>query len=80
MKKYYRKVKQFVQDHDDEFFTGTVIVLSTVAAAAILHTIAKFQEQEQERNNWVREQNFAGKAVFVLDDGSYLAVSPEQVS
>ncbi len=40
----------------------------------------KAEQQQKELNDWVREQNFAGKAVYQLADGSYIAVSKEQVS
>lgn len=80
MKKTYRKVKTFVQKHDEAFYMGAAIALSAAATTATIYLAAKVAEEQKEIDAWTREQNFAGKTVYTLQDGSYIAVSPEQVS
>ncbi len=84
MKKTYRKVKQWAKDHEDGVSTAAVYALAVAASAGIVVLYAwaykKAEEQQKELNDWTREQNFAGRAVYELADGSYIAVSEEQVS
>ena len=84
MKNTYRKVKQFVKNHDDAFFTGaiTVVAAATVVVYAVMlnSALAEEAKQQKEHEEWIQEQNFAGKAVYQLADGRFIAVSKDQVS
>lgn len=80
MKNYYRKSKQFVQDHSDAFQVGAVLVLTAAATSAVAYLATLEVKQQKEIQDWTREQNFAGKTVYELADGSLIAVSQDQVS
>ena len=80
MKNYYRKSKQFVHDHSDAFALGATLALAaTVTGIAAFAAVMEIR-MEEERQEWTREQNFAGKTVYELANGSLIAVSQDQVS
>ena len=80
MKKTYRKVKQFVKDHEDALYIGTIIVGTTATAIAVAFVADHEVKAQKELDEWTRVQNFRGKTVYKLDEGSYIAVSADQVS
>lgn len=80
MKNYYRKSKQFVHDHSDAFRLGTTLVLAAAATGAAAYVVVLEAKQVEENQEWIREQNFAGKTVYELANGSLIAVSQDQVS
>lgn len=73
MKKYYRKAKQFVADHDDEFFTGAVLAVSAAISAAGIYLVAKEMKRQEAAQDWTKEKNLEGKIVYQLGNGDYLA-------
>jgi hypothetical protein len=80
MKNYYRKSKKFVHDHSDEFQLGAIIALATAITGAAAYVAVLEVRQAEENQKWIREQNFAGKTVYELANGSLIAVSQDQVS
>jgi hypothetical protein len=84
MKKTYRKVKQWTNDHYDALCVTGSIALAAAGSAAVLAiatwSAKEIANQQKQVSDWTREQNFAGKTVYQLADGSYIAVSKEQVS
>lgn len=80
MKNTYRKVKQFMADHEEGIFMAAVAATITAATVAVVFIADAERKQEKEIADWTIEQNFAGKAVYQLADGSYIAVSKDQVS
>jgi hypothetical protein len=84
MKKTYRKVKQYVKDHREDIYDWMPIAIAAAgtAAAVVVVTMATAKEAEEQKkiDDWTREQNFDGKTVYELADGSYIAVSKDQVS
>jgi hypothetical protein len=80
MKNYYRKSKKFVHDHSDAFQLGAILVLATAATGITAYAAVLEVRQAEENQDWIREQNFAGKTVYELANGSLIAVSQDQVS
>lgn len=80
MKNITRKVKQFYHDHEEGIFMATVAATITAATIAVVYIADAESKQQKELQQWTQEQNFAGKAVYQLADGSYIAVSKDQVS
>lgn len=73
VKKYYRKAKQFVADHDEEIVTGTIITLYTAAAAAMGYYIVKQLKEQKAVEEWTKNKNLEGMIVYQLGNGDYLA-------
>jgi hypothetical protein len=77
MKNAYRKAKQFVADHEEAFTIGAIVAFVAATSAVTVYAVNEEAKQQQKVNEWTREQNFQGRAVYQLADGSYLAVSKE---
>lgn len=80
MKTAYRKVRKFMADHEEGIFMATVAITATAATVAAVYIADAERKQQKEINEWTKKQNFSGHAVYQLADGSYLAVSQDQVS
>jgi hypothetical protein len=52
----------------------------TALGAAVTSVAVYAAKQAEELEDWTREQNFAGKTVYELADGSHIAVSKDQIS
>jgi hypothetical protein len=75
--KIYQNCKAFVKDHSDVIVMGAVY---TALGAAVTSVAVYAAKQAEELEDWTREQNFAGKTVYELADGSHIAVSKDQIS
>jgi hypothetical protein len=80
MKKIIRRAKEFAEKHDEGIFLALAVAGSLAAAAVTVKITEIATKQQAEFNEWTQEQNFAGKTVIQLADGSHIAVSKEQVS
>jgi uncharacterized protein with FMN-binding domain len=59
---------------------ATVAITATAATVAAVYIADAEMKQQKEINEWTKKQNFSGRAVYQLADGSYIAVSQDQVS
>lgn len=75
MKKYYRKAKQFVADHDEEIVTGTIMTIYAAAATAMGYYIVKQVKEQKKVEDWTKQKNLEGMIVYQLGNGDYLATN-----
>lgn len=75
VKKYYRKVKQFAVDHDDEIFTGAIFTFYAAACTAMGYYIVKQMKEQQAVEEWTKNKNLEGMIVYQLGNGDYLATN-----
>jgi hypothetical protein len=73
------KVKQYWNDHSDQFWLAGIAAFYAGAMAACGVIIYKGLKDQAEKEAWIAEQNFAGKAVYQLADGKLIAVTNEAV-
>lgn len=88
LKSAYQKTKKFVKSHPDEiFYAITVTVVSAASIGTLVWAtkeysseLAAYEASKAQLNEFTMKSNAEGKAVFVLDDGSYIAVRPQDIS
>ena len=83
-----KKIKKFVKDNDEVVFLVTSGVIITAATIATLAWTGKlynaqlteYQAGREKLDAFTLKSNAEGKAVYLLADGSYIAVRPQDVS
>ena len=88
IKTAYRKTKKFLHDNDEVVFLVTAgAVLTAASIAAVVWStkqynteLADYEEAQMALTEFTKKSNAEGKAVYLLADGSYIAVRPQDVS